>query len=333
MNGLLLIDKPIGFTSHDVVARTRRAINMRAIGHAGTLDPFATGLLVLCIGQATRLSEYLTGETKVYIGRMKLGERTNTDDLDGEVVERRPVSVGLADLQRAAEAFRGDIMQTPPQYSAIQIGGKRAYKLARHGETVDIPARAVHIFSLELEPVADDEGPMTEDERNPLPFARASSSETEQNPDSSSVLRPPSFVDLRVTCTAGTYIRALARDIGELLGCGAHLTALRRVQSGGFRVDEAIPLDGLVQAAAEGHWQQYLLPMDRAVTQLPAAHLDVQDALHFVMGQAIIARFDTEPVDGAACRVYDAQQQFIAIGQYDAAHKSLRPLKVFHSRD
>ena len=316
MNGLLLIDKPIGFTSHDVVARTRRAINMRAIGHAGTLDPFATGLLVLCIGQATRLSEYLTGETKVYIGRMKLGERTNTDDLDGEVVERRPVSVGPADLQRAAEAFRGEIMQTPPQYSAIQIGGKRAYKLARHGEMVDIPARAVHIFSLELEPVADDEGPMTEDERDPLSFARA-----------------PSFVDLRVTCTAGTYIRALARDIGELLGCGAHLTALRRVQSGGFRVDEAIPLDGLVQAAAESRWQQYLLPMDRAVTQLPAAHLDVQDALHFVMGQAIIARFDTEPVDGAACRVYDAGQQFIAIGQYDAAHKSLRPLKVFHSRD
>jgi tRNA pseudouridine55 synthase len=309
VNGLLLIDKPIGFTSHDVVARTRRAINMRAIGHAGTLDPFATGLLVLCIGQATRLSEYLTGETKVYIGRMKLGERTNTDDLDGEVVERRPVSVGLADLQRAAEAFRGEIMQTPPQYSAIQIGGKRAYKLARHGETVDIPARQVHIFSLELEPVADDEG------------------------SSSSVLRPLSFVDLHVTCTAGTYIRALARDIGELLGCGAHLTALRRVQSGGFRVDEAIPLDGLVQAAAEGRWQQYLLPMDRAVTQLPAAHLDVQDALHFVMGQAIIARFDTEPVDGAACRVYDAGQQFIAIGQYDAAHKSLRPLKVFHSRD
>jgi tRNA pseudouridine55 synthase len=315
VNGLLLIDKPIGFTSHDVVARTRRAINMRAIGHAGTLDPFATGLLVLCIGQATRLSEYLTGETKVYIGRMKLGERTNTDDLDGEVVERRPVCVGQADLQLAAKAFRGEIMQTPPQYSAIQIGGKRAYKLARHGETVDIPARQVQIFSLELA-FADDEGRKTEDESS-----------------SPVVGRPSSFVDLRVTCTAGTYIRALARDIGELLGCGAHLTALRRVQSGGFRVDEAVPLDGLVQAAAEGHWQQYLLPMDRAVTQLPAAHLDVQDALHFVMGQAVIAPLDTEPVDGAACRVYDAGQQFIAIGQYDAAHKSLRPLKVFHHRD
>jgi tRNA pseudouridine55 synthase len=315
VNGILLIDKPAGYTSHDVVARTRRAINMRAIGHAGTLDPFATGLLILCIGQATRLSEYLTGETKIYIGRMKLGERTNTDDLDGEVIEQRPVCVNAADLQRAAAAFSGGIMQTPPQYSAIQIGGKRAYKLARHGETVDIPARAVHIFALELAFV-DDEGQRTEDGSN-----------------SSPVIGRPSFVDLRVTCTAGTYIRALARDIGELLGCGAHLTALRRVQSGEFRIAEAVPLDVLVQSAAEGDWQRSLLPMDRAVTHLPAAHLDVQDALHFVMGQAVMAGFETEPAEGAACRVYDAQGQFVAIGQYDAAHKSLRPLKVFHSRD
>jgi tRNA pseudouridine55 synthase len=123
VNGLLLIDKPIRCTSHDVVARTRRAINMRAIGHAGTLDPFATGLLILCIGHATRLSEYLIGENKTYTGRMKLGERTNTDDLDGEVIERRPVNISPADLQRAAELYKGEIMQTPPQYSAIQIGG------------------------------------------------------------------------------------------------------------------------------------------------------------------------------------------------------------------
>ncbi|HEY3341847.1 MAG TPA: tRNA pseudouridine(55) synthase TruB [Anaerolineae bacterium] len=315
MNGLLLIDKPIGCTSHDVVARTRRAINMRAIGHAGTLDPFATGLLILCIGTATRLSEYLIGETKVYTGRMKLGERTNTDDLDGEVIERRPVRISPADLQRAAESFKGEIMQTPPQYSAIQIGGQRAYKMARQGEVVDIPARQVRIDALELA-LANDEEPTPETESGLTP-----------------IIHPASIVDLRVTCTAGTYIRALARDIGEMLGCGAHLTALRRVQSGAFRVDEAAPLNGLVQAAADGHWQQYLLPMDRAVLQLPAAYLDVQDALHLVMGQAINARLDREPADGAPCRVYDAQQQFIAIGLYDAAHKLLRPLKVFHGRE
>jgi tRNA pseudouridine55 synthase len=314
VNGLLLIDKPAGFTSHDVVARVRRAINMRAIGHAGTLDPFATGLLILCIGNATRLSEYLIGETKTYTGRMKLGERTNTDDLDGEVVETRPVQFGPADLQRAAEAFKGEIMQTPPQYSAIQIGGKRAYKLARHGETVDIPARQVRIDALELR-LVDDQA--HEPDASPLP----------------AVPHPASFVDLRVTCTAGTYIRALARDIGELLGCGAHLTSLRRVQSGSFCVTEAVPLERFVQAAAEGRWQQSLLPMDRAVTHLPVARLDAQATLRFVMGQPISPNFDVNPADGAACRVYDAQQQFIAIGQYDAARKLLRPLKVFHQTE
>src|SRR5512133_996824 len=131
MDGLLLVDKPQGMTSHDVVARVRRVTGIRAIGHAGTLDPFATGLLILCIGHATRLSEYLIGETKTYIGRMRLGKRTNTDDVDGEVVDRRPVRAGQADLERARALFAGDIMQVPPQYSAIQIGGRRAYKMAR----------------------------------------------------------------------------------------------------------------------------------------------------------------------------------------------------------
>src|SRR5512133_1856371 len=177
MDGLLLVDKPQGMTSHDVVARVRRVTGIRAIGHAGTLDPFATGLLVLCVGHATRLSEYLIGETKAYTGRMRLGERTNTDDLDGEVVERRPVHVTPADLQCAAERFTGEILQTPPQYSAIQIGGRRAYKLARQGEAVDLPARRVRILSLELAfaesaDATEDEGRRTDDETPSSSVAR-----------------------------------------------------------------------------------------------------------------------------------------------------------------
>lgn len=294
MNGLLLIDKPRGMTSHDVVARVRRLISMRAIGHAGTLDPFATGLLILCIGFATRLSEYLIGETKAYSGRLRLGERTNTDDLDGEVVERRQVLVTPADLQRARSAFTGDILQTPPQYSAIQIGGKRAYKLARQGEAVEIPPRAVRIVALELMPLAGD----TFDE-----------------------------VDLRVTCTAGTYVRALARDIGEMLGCGAHLTALRREVSGTFSLEEAIPLDALQAAGAD--WQRYLLPMDRAVERLDAVHLNAVDSLRFVSGQtAPIAERGTE-----LRRVYTADGAFVGIGQHDSAQSVLKPIKVFHARE
>ena len=310
MNGLLLIDKPRGMTSHDVVARVRRTIAMRAIGHAGTLDPFATGLLILCIGQATRLSEYLIGETKAYAGTMKLGERTNTDDVEGEVVERRPVSVTSADLERVCADFTGDLMQVPPLFSAIQVGGRRAYKMARSGETVELVSRPVRIVTLELA-WASDAGPEF----------------------------PNSLVDLRVTCSAGTYIRALARDMGEVLGCGAHLIALRRTHSGSFNLQDAVTLDALQQAAAAGDWQRLLLPMDRAVQHLPPVRLDAAAAQRFVMGQAVAAA-EGAPGAPCACRVYDADGQFIAIGTIAAGGGGgaapgavVKPLKVFHSRE
>ncbi|MCL4505890.1 MAG: tRNA pseudouridine(55) synthase TruB [Chloroflexi bacterium] len=295
MNGLLLIDKSQGMTSHDVVARVRRIINMRAIGHAGTLDPFATGLLILCIGQATRLSEYLIGETKTYTGRMKLGECTNTDDLDGEVIERRPVQVGPEDLQRARDMFSGNITQVPPQFSAIQIGGRRAYKMARSGETVELQARPVRIEALEL----------------------ISAGESE--------------VDLRVTCSAGTYVRALARDIGETLGCGAHLIALRRVQSGPFSLQDAVTLDMLQQAGAG--WDRCLLPMDRAVDHMPECRLDVAASQRFVMGQSVKLEARAGQVGRELQRVYDAGGQFIAIGELDFASAVLKPLKVLHVKE
>jgi tRNA pseudouridine55 synthase len=310
MDGLLLVDKPQGMTSHDVVARVRRVTGIRAIGHAGTLDPFATGLLILCIGHATRLSEYLIGETKAYTGRMKLGERTNTDDVDGEVVEWRPVHVSVADLERVHAVFSGELLQVPPQYSAIQIGGRRAYKMARQGETVDLPARPVQVEALELvfanEALSGEEGART---TNDGEFS--------------------SFVDLRVVCSAGTYIRALARDIGEALGCGAHLTALRRVQSGPFTLEEAVTLDQLQQAASAG-WQRFLLPMDRAVQHLPPVRLDDPASQRLIMGQWIALPGD-QTVAGL-CRVYESSGRFVAIGEVDATTSVLKPLKVFHNR-
>ena len=295
MNGLLLIDKPQGMTSHDVVARVRRIINMRAIGHAGTLDPFATGLLILCIGQATRLSEYLIGETKTYTGRMKLGERTNTDDLEGEVIERRSVQINPDDLQRVRSQFSGNITQVPPQFSAIQIGGRRAYKMARSGETVELQARPVRIEALELIALSESE------------------------------------VDLRVTCSAGTYVRALARDIGEVLGCGAHLIALRRVQSGPFSLQNAVTLDSLQQSGAG--WDKYLLPMDRAVDHMPACWLDDVASQRFLMGQSVKLDAPVARVGRELQRVYDAGGQFVAIGEWDSASAVLKPLKVFHAKE
>jgi tRNA pseudouridine55 synthase len=295
VNGLLLIDKPQGMTSHDVVARVRRIIGVRAIGHAGTLDPFATGLLILCIGQATRLSEYLTGEIKVYNGQMKLGLSTNTDDLEGEVITQRPVLVTADDLSRACAAFTGDLMQVPPQFSAIQVGGRRAYKMARGGETVELMARPVRILALEL----------------------------------SWMDRQAELVGLQVTCTAGTYIRALARDIGGMLGCGAHLVALRRVQAGPFSLQEAVTLDTLQQAAAGGDWQRYLLAMDSAVQHLPPVQLDIESAQRLSMGQVV--RLAASQAPGGLCRVYDAGGGLIAIGEFSDAGATLKPVKVFRT--
>lgn len=302
MDGLLLIDKPAGMTSHDVVARVRRLTRIRQIGHAGTLDPMATGLLVLCIGHAVRLSEYLLGKDKTYTGRIKLGERTTTDDAEGEIIERRDPQVTPEDLAHAARAFMGDILQAPPQYSAIQVQGRRAYKLARRGEQIDLPPRPVTIHELILTPAMDQPA---------SPFVHD--------------------IELRVTCSAGTYIRALARDIGEMLGCGAHLAALRRVRSGSFTLADALTLEQLEQAARAGDLAQRLLPPDRAVEDMPRCDLDDDAARRLQMGQFVKVAVDCGRAGGPGvqCRVYDGQGRFVALGIYDTERRLLKPAKVF----
>lgn len=281
-DGLLVVDKPQGISSHDVVARGRRAIGTRAIGHAGTLDPMATGVLVLCINKATRLSEYLLGEDKTYIGVIRLGQRTNTDDAEGEVLEERPVNVTADALALAALQFSGPIMQVPPQFSAIKRDGQRAYALARKGESVELAARPTVIHHIELKRLSENS------------------------------------VQIDVMCKAGTYVRALARDIGETLGCGGHLSALRRIQAGQFNLSQALSLERLSE------WQAHLLPMDQAVKQFPAIHLDEHRTRALKMGQALSGL--TLLQDGL-CRVYDANGAFMAIGQMSG--QVLKPVKVF----
>ncbi|MCP4643411.1 MAG: tRNA pseudouridine(55) synthase TruB [bacterium] len=211
MTGILLIDKPQGVTSHDVVDMVRRAAGMRRVGHTGTLDPAATGLLILCLGPATRLSEFLTGLDKEYEGTMRLGLVTDSYDLDGTVTEENPVPDGLSadEVQAQFDRFTGDIMQIPPMVSAVKVGGKRLYKLARKGEVVERPPRPVTVREFAL-----------------LGF------------------EPPD-VQFRVTCTRGTYARALCHDVGRELGCGATLAALRRTRVGAHSVDGAVSPDAL----------------------------------------------------------------------------------------
>ena len=210
IEGVLLVDKPAAHTSHDVVARLRGILRMKRIGHAGTLDPMATGLLVILVGKATRVSQYLMGLDKEYEGAVELGRTTDSQDADGEVITTRPVPpLGEAELKAALQGFIGDQYQLPPMYSAIKIGGVPLYKSARRGEEVEREPRFVRVVSWELMGLA-----------------------------------LPRF-DFRMRVSKGTYVRTLAHDLGERLGCGAHLAALRRTGIGAFRVSDALTLEQL----------------------------------------------------------------------------------------
>jgi tRNA pseudouridine55 synthase len=251
--GLLNIDKPGGMTSHDVVNRIRRLAGIRRVGHAGTLDPLATGVLLLCLGRATRLVEYLVGLPKTYEAVIRLGQETDTYDAAGEVVAERPYHLITADqLQQALTPFRGPILQTPPIYSAIKQKGQPLYKLARAGAAVKIPARKVTIYELEA-----------------LTF------------------EPPEIF-LRVVCSSGTYIRSLAHDLGQTLDCGGHITTLRRTAVGDFKVREAVPLAEL----ANDNLEDFLLPSDTAVAHFPRLDLTADQTTRLQQGQRPVRHSD-----------------------------------------
>ncbi len=271
--GLLNIDKPAGITSHDVVSRVRRAARMRRVGHAGTLDPLATGVLLVCLGRATRLVEYLTGRPKTYEAAIRLGQTTDTYDAEGAVTAERPVAFTEADLARALARFRGEIEQVPPMYSAVKQGGQPLYKLARQGKEVARPPRRVTIYQLDV-----------------LDW------------------RPP-LLSLRIVCSKGTYIRSLAHDLGEALGSGGHVAALRRTAVGGFTLDTAAPLDVLTPDNLEN----YLRPPDTAVSHLPRLDLPEAEANRLLMGQTVPRRPE-QPAAGLA-RAYGADGRFIGVAR------------------
>ncbi|MDX1613267.1 MAG: tRNA pseudouridine(55) synthase TruB, partial [Candidatus Promineifilaceae bacterium] len=245
--GLINIDKPAGLTSHDVVRQVRRIADMRRVGHTGTLDPLATGVLIVCLGRATRLAEYVVDLRKVYVTTVRLGQSTTTYDTEGQLTNERPVNVDQAQIQAALAQFRGPIQQVPPLYSALKKDGVPLYQHARSGHQVERPARQVTVYELTV-----------------LAW---------QTP----------HLTLRVACSSGTYIRSLAHDLGEALGCGGHVVALRRTQVGSFSAEHAIPLDQLSAANLDRHLQ----PPDRAVTHLPEVRVDNDEAVRLLQGQTL----------------------------------------------
>ena len=301
-DGILNLDKPKGPTSHDVIDRIRKLTGIRRVGHAGTLDPMATGVLLVCIGKATRVSEYLMAGQKVYRARVRLGITTDTYDAEGQVVASAsvaPVDFSRAEVEAALARFRGTIEQVPPMYSALKRQGKSLHKLARQGVEVEREPRQVEILRLEL----------TEWE-------------------------PPECT-LEVTCSPGTYVRALAHDLGQALSCGAHLTGLTRLASGGFRLEDAVALDAFAQTAAQGRWTDLLHPLDVALARFPALHLDAEAAQRLCAGQAIAAPGPPPCLagrsEGGLARAYGPDGAFLALAAFDPATETWHPHKVFYS--
>jgi tRNA pseudouridine55 synthase len=290
-DGILNLDKPRGPTSHDIVSRVRALTAIRRVGHAGTLDPMATGVLLICIGRATRVSEYLMAGQKTYRARVQLGATTDTYDAEGEIVETSdPSRTSRTEVEAALERFCGTIEQVPPMYSAIKHKGQPLHKLARKGIEIERKPRQIDVFRAEL---------MT--------------------------WEPPEFT-MEVVCSPGTYIRSLAHDLGRALGCGAHLTELVRQASGTFLLDDAITLETLSRATAKGCWTDLLLPIDRGLADFPALHLSVDEARRLCLGQAITS---TPPRQGTLARAYGPDGTFLAIATYVEADGIWRPHKVF----
>jgi tRNA pseudouridine55 synthase len=278
VQGFLNLNKPADWTSHDCVAKVRRILRLKKVGHGGTLDPAATGVLPIALGRATRLLQYLPAD-KAYRATVRFGVTTTTDDLDGEIITQPAApQLTLADVQAVLPQFQGTIEQIPPRYSAIQVEGKRLYDLARTGQSVDVPQRTVHVHKIKILNWRDGEFPE---------------------------------LDLAIACGAGTYIRAIARDLGDVLQTGATLASLIRTKSSGFTLNTSIALEQLQEQVNAEQWQP--LPADAGLQHLPILVLEDLQAQAWQQGQKLST---SDSVDNSTtARTYDATGQFLGISQ------------------
>ena len=292
--GLFLLDKPEGITSHTAVRRVSRLLGAETAGHTGTLDPMATGVLPILVGRAVKASEYLTEEGKHYRARLLLGVETDTEDTSGTVLSRCEDIPSESRVREIAATFVGDILQTPPMYSAIRVNGKRLMELARRGETVERPSREIRIDSLSVTPVSDTE------------------------------------YDIDVACSKGTYIRTLCADIGRALGCGGTMAALRRTEAAGFTLDRTFTLEAL-EAMTENERQCTLISLENALNRYPRVTLPAFFARLARNGQRIYQKKIGASVPiGTRVRLYDGET-FFALADAEMHEESpvLRPIKQF----
>lgn len=295
MEGILCIDKPVQHTSFDVVARMRGIAKTKKIGHGGTLDPMATGVLPLFFGRAAKACDILPDQDKTYLASFRLGITTDTQDITGTVLSKRPVEVGKAQVAQMLDTFLGAQKQIPPMYSAVRINGQRLYDLAREGKTIDRPARDVvfHRISMQdADPVAGE-------------------------------------YQIEVSCSKGAYIRTLCHDIGEQLGCGAALTALRRTRACGFGIEDCITLEQAADLQQKGLLEAAVLPIAAVFRDLPRLVLTRKQVGYFRNGVAMTLNQFESPIDSMVAVYCDADDTLIGLGSPDAEGRCLKQVRLF----
>ena len=300
MDGIINIDKPIGKTSFAVVAAIRRLAGERRVGHGGTLDPMASGVLPVCIGRGTRVVEFLAEARKTYAAEITLGVTTDTYDTEGRITQRGdPFGIERETIVEALESFQGRVEQRPPMFSAVKHNGRRLYELARMGVTVERPLRPANIYRIEL-----------------LNYASP-------------------LLTLEVECGKGTYIRSIADDLGRALGCGAHLTGLVRTAYGPFRIEDAVSLDGFEAAYREGQWQELVQPLDIALETWPAVTVSDEQGHFIVNGRPLSLDEDGLPQEaetGGRLCAYSHEGCLLAVLKFRAESGQWHPAKVFNRR-
>jgi tRNA pseudouridine55 synthase len=301
MLGAITIDKPAGLTSHDVVARVRRVAGTRRVGHAGTLDPFATGVLVCCIGRATRLVQFLVGLDKEYIATVRLGFATDTQDRTGQQITplRSSKELSLEDLSRALTQSTGPQLQTPPMFSAKKVDGERLYRAAREGREVKREPVSIVVHSMKL---TGDDGPTLS-----------------MNEDGTCEFR------MQVRCSSGTYVRTLAHDLGERIGLGGHLAELRRTEVGQFRIEDAVNMEDL-ERMTTGELSNVMVATSDMLSHLPAVILDDNRSRLVINGRGfLLSEEETAIVGETALRLCNQQGRLVAVGEYDPSLKLVKP--------
>jgi len=295
IDGILNVNKPEGKTSFDVVARLRRLTSEKRVGHAGTLDPIATGVLPVCFGHATRVVQFLAEGSKTYLAQVELGTKTDTFDRQGKVIEsNQTTGISLSHVEEVLSTFRGVIDQVPPAFSALKQGGRRSYDLARNGIPVELKSRRVEIKKLELV-----------DCRIPI-------------------------IEIKVVCSKGTYIRSLANDIGLGLGCGGHLKNLMRLQCGPFSIDDAVSPEQFEDAFSKGNWKNLLYPPDFPLSKWEAVIVGGENKKQIRNGCPLPAS-EIDQISGEYCRAYDLEGNFLAVLHFISGKRLWHPEKVFAS--